>query len=207
MALYFNGVNVPPSAHVYFNNKDCQKVFHNNQLVWQRVPDYLFKDGNTYPDWTGGWVSTPWYPFYGNPSGRPNMDNRNGKRIEVGSSLIVESTYAQYNGQGIKPSKKIDFTNINHIEVQFSLEFGNYEYSWVNITIGNQSQFVQFSNSGTVATSGFNCSGPSQGVQLNKRYTITMDTRNISGSYDLILSYCCGESGNGRVHFYYVKIS
>lgn len=203
MALFYNGVNIPSSAHIYFNNRECQKVFHNGQLVWQRIPDYLFKDGNTYSEWTGGWVATPWYPTYGYASGRPTMDNRNNKTASVGQYLTVESTRTKYNGQGIRTADKIDFTNISNVEIQFSLEYGNIAYQWVNATIGAHEQFSRLTSNGVVSTAGVNC----EGKNLNTRYTFSLDTRGITGSYELILSFSSGDVAAGKARFYYVKIA
>ena len=36
MALYYNSNNVPQSNNVYYNSNASNKVYHNNNLVWQK---------------------------------------------------------------------------------------------------------------------------------------------------------------------------
>ena len=36
MALYYNSNNVPQSNNVYYNSNASTKVYHNNNLVWQK---------------------------------------------------------------------------------------------------------------------------------------------------------------------------
>ena len=36
MALYYNSNNVQQSNNVYYNSNASNKVYHNNNLVWQK---------------------------------------------------------------------------------------------------------------------------------------------------------------------------
>ena len=202
MAYIFNGTTIPSSYNITFNSVSLKEYIHNNVSVWKKMPDYLFLNGNQYTEWTDGWVATPWYPMYGQASGVPTMSNGNGSSASAGSTLDVTSANANYNGQGIKPSKKIDFTNISYIDVTFAITYGNYEYSWANVTLADVASLTAFGNG--ILTAGVLLNGKALNQQI---YTIRLDTRSISGSHDLILSYSSGDSRSGQLKFSSVKVT
>lgn len=202
MGLFFNNQNISPAQHVHLNNQSSQKVLHNNVLVWQRRPDFLFSNGDQAAEWTGGWAATRWYPFYGTPNGVPRMDVRNGLSVDFsGTTINIKSAAADYNGQGARPNNKIDFTNIASLTMSFQLAWPGAQYRWVNLTVGDEETFVQYQPGG-IKTVGFNTQNQPVGT-----YSITLDTRDITGFHHVIASVSSGDSGSQFINVWSITVT
>ena len=59
MALYYNSNNVPQSNNVYYNSNASNKVYHNNNLVWQKQKNYLSR--RTSCEYTEPWICRIFY--------------------------------------------------------------------------------------------------------------------------------------------------
>ena len=204
MSIKLNNVAFNDGGIAKFNNVSLSAIKYDATQVWQSKPTFLFDNGDQAVAFTGGWVPTPWYPFYGNASGRPNMmDIRNNYEAKAENNyLFIRSAPGDYNGQGMKPANQIDFTNLNSIGMIFQIPGGNFTYAWANITVGDVSQFVQYSNAGAIKTVGLHY----QDQPLDTDLWISLDTRDITGKHDLIISVSCGESRYVSARVYRVLV-
>lgn len=173
---------------------NIKSVTYNGTEYWKAYPEYLYNAGDEVTDFTGGWVSmSKVMANYDGWDGRVNGNNSKGSNyLELQTGTTGGS--GQYNGSGYATRKTVDFSEINKLTFNLSLnEGGDVPYQWWKITL---------------------CS--SVGGTINKIYTFecrytgstfSVDTSGYNGSYVLAVNLFTSDGYWSRKRISSIKVN
>lgn len=120
MALYYNSNNVPQSNNVYYNSNASNKVYHNNNLVWQKQ-FFIYNNGVI------GNNGNIWVHWSAYPNNYEFNKNENGK-------LIARGGYGDTQLKIISGGYNVSGYSMLHVVGNYELNIANYGEDWFGLS-------------------------------------------------------------------------
>ena len=164
-----------------------------SHLIYSATPEYLYNSGDQITDFTGGWaisrnIMTHTASWNGVNNGRAVIGS---DYLEVGMNST--STSGQYNGSGLVTKNKIDFSDINKLTFNLSINYGVEQYDYWAIALVNEL-------GGTINKSWIlDC--------RNYGTTFSLDTTNFNGSYKLYVGVYTSDGRWGQKRITSIKVN